>query len=69
MGSTDVVSQLLAGKWEHHLTLSHDRATEGTQVSQFLQDIKDGFSLSMEPAHQHLPMAQGNDEPTLMPVT
>lgn len=55
MSSTEVGSQLRAGKWEHHLILPHDRVTEGTQVSQFLQDIKDSFSLSMEPAHQHLP--------------
>lgn len=51
------------------LTFPHDRVIEGTQISQFLQDMKDGFSLSMELAHQHLPIAQGIDEPTLMPVT
>lgn len=69
ISSTDVVSQVLAGKWEHHLPFPHDSATEGTQVSQFLQDMRDGFSLSMEWAYQHLPIAWGIDEAALMPVT
>lgn len=53
----------------NHLALPHGRATEGAQVRQFLQDSRNGSSLSMEPARQHLPLAQGIDEPALMPVT